>query len=192
MQSTYLDFERPLEELDRRIEERRTRAASPDEIVGLETSRDALERDLYADLSAWYRVLLSRHPDRPQTLDYASSVFREFLELHGDRAFADDAAIVGGFAWLGDERVMLVGHQRGRTTSEKIRRNFGMSKPEGYRKALRLFRLAERFGRPVVCMIDTQGAFPGPERRGARAGSRQSRETSSKWRRSRVPIGRLR
>ena len=106
---------------------------------------------------------LSRHPDRPQTLDYAGQIFDEFIELHGDRGFADDPSIVGGFAWFQDRPVMLVGHQRGRTTQEKLRRNFGMPKPEGYRKALRLFRLAERFRRPIVSMIDTQGAFPGPD-----------------------------
>jgi acetyl-CoA carboxylase carboxyl transferase subunit alpha len=163
MQSTYLDFERPLEELDRRVEELSAHTPPPPELEPLEQSRRRLEAQIYADLSPWYRVQLSRHPDRPQTLDYASQIFRDFTELHGDRAFGDDPAVVGGIAWFGAEPVMLVGHQRGRTTQEKIRRNFGMSKPEGYRKALRLFRLAERFVRPVVCMIDTQGAFPGPD-----------------------------
>ena len=163
MQSTYLDFERPLEELDRRIEELRGRKPPPTELEGLERGRAALEAELYRDLSPWYRVQLSRHPDRPQTLDYATQILRDFVELRGDRMFADDASVVGGTAWLGDQPVMLVGHQRGRTTQEKIRRNFGMPKPEGYRKALRLFRLAERFGRPIFCMIDTQGAFPGPD-----------------------------
>jgi acetyl-CoA carboxylase carboxyl transferase subunit alpha len=163
MQSTYLDFERPLEELDRRIEELRGRQPPAAELKALEESRAALEAELYRDLSPWYRVQLSRHPDRPQTLDYATLVFHDFIELHGDRTFADDPSVVGGCAWFGDQPVMLVGHQRGRTTQEKIRRNFGMPKPEGYRKALRLFRLAERFRRPVICMIDTQGAFPGPD-----------------------------
>jgi acetyl-CoA carboxylase carboxyl transferase subunit alpha len=161
MQSTYLDFERPLEELDRAIEEARARKSPVGELAGLEARERDLEAQLYGGLSPWYRVQLSRHPDRPQTLDYAGQIFDEFTELHGDRGFADDPSIVGGFARFEDRPVMLVGHQRGRTTQEKLRRNFGMPKPEGYRKALRLFRLAERFRRPIVTMIDTQGAFPG-------------------------------
>ncbi|MGH7898684.1 MAG: acetyl-CoA carboxylase carboxyltransferase subunit alpha [Candidatus Binatia bacterium] len=187
MQSTYLDFERPLEELDRRIEELRARQASAADLRALEQARAELEADLYRDLSPWYRVQLSRHPDRPQTLDYATRIFRDFIELHGDRAFADDPSVVGGCAWFRDHPVMLVGHQRGRTTQEKIRRNFGMARPEGYRKALRLFRLAERFGRPVICMIDTQGAFPGPdaeERGQAEAIARNLRAMSA----LRVPV----
>ena len=161
MQSTYLDFERPLEELDRAIDEARARKSPDVEIAGLEARERDLEAQLYGDLSPWYRVQLLRHPDRPQTLDYASQIFDEFTELHGDRGFADDPSIVGGFARFEDRPVLLVGHQRGRTTQEKLRRNFGMPRPEGYRKALRLFRLAERFRRPIVTMIDTQGAFPG-------------------------------
>jgi len=161
MQSTYLDFERPLEELDRAIEEARARKSPAGELAALEARERDLEAQLYGDLSPWYRVQLSRHPDRPQTLDYAGQIFDEFIELHGDRGFADDPSIVGGFARFENRSVMLVGHQRGRTTQEKLRRNFGMPKPEGYRKALRLFRLAERFRRPIVTMIDTQGAFPG-------------------------------
>ncbi len=182
MQSTYLDFERPLEELDRRVEDLRGRKAPAAEIRRAEASRDALEGEIYRDLSPWYRVQLSRHPDRPQTLDYAAALFREFTELHGDRTFADDASVVGGMAWFADDPVLLVGHQRGRTTQEKIRRNFGMPKPEGYRKALRLFQLAERFSRPIVCMIDTQGAFPGPdaeERGQAEAIARNLREMAA-------------
>jgi len=163
MQSTYLDFERPLEEIDRRLEELRGKKPTPPELAELEAGCRDLEKQLYEDLSPWYRVQLSRHPDRPQTLDYAARIFQDFTELHGDRSFADDASVVGGLGWLGAEPVMLVGHQRGRTTQEKIRRNFGMPKPEGYRKALSLFRIAERFGRPIVCLIDTQGAFPGPD-----------------------------
>ena len=161
MQSTYLDFERPLEELDRAIDEAHARKSPDVEIAGLEARERDLEAQLYGDLSPWYRVQLSRHPDRPQTLDYASQIFDEFTELHGDRGFADDPSIVGGFGRFEDRPLMLVGHQRGRTTQEKLRRNFGMPRPEGYRKALRLFRLAERFRRPIVTMIDTQGAFPG-------------------------------
>jgi acetyl-CoA carboxylase carboxyl transferase subunit alpha len=163
MQSTYLDFERPLEDLDRQVEElsaRRPHAAGLEELC---RRRADLEAVLYRDLSAWVRVQLSRHPERPQMLDYAARIFRDFSELHGDRSFGDDPAVVGGLALFGDLPVMLVGHQRGRSTQEKIRRNFGMPKPEGYRKALRLFRLAERFGRPIVCMVDTQGAFPGAD-----------------------------
>jgi acetyl-CoA carboxylase carboxyl transferase subunit alpha len=162
MQSTYLDFERPLQDLDRRLEGLDGTARSA-ERKSLENERRRLEGEIYRELSPWYRVQLSRHPDRPQTLDYATRIFHDFTELHGDRSFADDPAVVGGFAWFDDVPVLLVGHQRGRTTQEKIRRNFGMPKPEGYRKALRLFRLAERFRRPIVCMIDTQGAFPGPD-----------------------------
>lgn len=163
MQSTYLDFERPLEDLDRRANDLAARRPRPPDLDDVERRRSDLEAEIYRQLSPWVRVQLSRHPDRPQTLDYAATIFRDFAELHGDRSFADDAAIVGGIAWLGDQPLMLVGHQRGRSTQEKIHRNFGMPRPEGYRKALRLFRLAERFGRPIVCMIDTQGAFPGPD-----------------------------
>lgn len=161
MLSTYLEFERPLEEIDRQIEE--LGAQRTPELRRFESARRRLETDIYRSLGAWERVQLSRHPDRPQTLDYAARVFRDFLELHGDRAYADDPAIVGGCAWLGERPLLLVGHHRGRTTQEKIRRNFGMPKPDGYRKALRLFRLAERFRRPVVCLVDTQGAFPGED-----------------------------
>jgi len=132
-----------------------------EDIAALEARERDLEAELYTDLSPWYRVQLSRHPDRPQTLDYAGQIFEEFTELHGDRGFADDPSIVAGLARFEDRPVMLVGHQRGRTTQEKLRRNFGMPRPEGYRKALRLFRLAERFRRPIITMIDTQGAFPG-------------------------------
>jgi acetyl-CoA carboxylase carboxyl transferase subunit alpha len=163
MQSTYLDFERSLEDLDREVEELSARRPHGESLEELCRRRADLEAVLYRDLSPWVRVQLSRHPERPQTLDYARRIFRGFTELHGDRSFGDDPAVVGGLAWLGDLPVMLVGHQRGRSTQEKVRRNFGMPKPEGYRKALRLFRLAERFGRPIVCMVDTQGAFPGPD-----------------------------
>jgi acetyl-CoA carboxylase carboxyl transferase subunit alpha len=180
MQTTYLDFERPLQELDRRLAALGTAPSA--ERAGLERSRRQLESEIFRELSPWYRVQLSRHPDRPQTLDYVAAIFRDFTELHGDRTFADDPAVVGGFAWLDDQPVMLVGHERGRTTHEKIRRNFGMPKPEGYRKALRLFQLAERFRRPICCMIDTQGAFPGPdaeERGQAEAIARNLREMTS-------------
>jgi acetyl-CoA carboxylase carboxyl transferase subunit alpha len=163
MQSTYLDFERSLEDLDRGVEELSARRPHGEGLEELCRRRADLEAVLYRDLSPWVRVQLSRHPERPQTLDYARRIFRDFTELHGDRSFGDDPAVVGGLAWLDDLPVMLVGHQRGRSTQEKIHRNFGMPKPEGYRKALRLFRLAERFGRPIVCMVDTQGAFPGPD-----------------------------
>jgi acetyl-CoA carboxylase carboxyl transferase subunit alpha len=168
MQSTYLDFERPLEDLDRRIEELRGLTPPSAELQGLEQSREQLERQLYGELSPWYQVQLSRHPDRPQTLDYAARLFRDFTELHGDRCFGEDPAVVGGFAWFGNRPVMLVGHQRGRTTQEKLRRNFGMPKPEGYRKALRLFRLAERF------------ALPDRTRKSA-ARRRRSRATFARW-----------
>jgi len=173
-----LEFERPVVELEKKIDELRVLAeGSADlqrEIVALGEKVDALQRKIFSDLSPWQKVLLSRHPGRPYTLDYISRFIRGFYELHGDRAFGDDPAIVAGFGWLeldppncdsssaGREiSVLVVGHQKGRSTKENVLRNFGMPKPEGYRKALRLMQTAARLGRPILTFIDTPGAYPG-------------------------------
>ena len=162
--TTYLDFERPLEPLD--IEIARLAGSTPgsrdgDRLRRLRAERRRLQKELLLRLTPWERVQLSRHPDRPAMLDYVGALCRDFVELHGDRRFADDGAIVGGIASFRGRTVVVVGQQRGRTTSERIARNFGMPRPEGYRKAIRLFELAERFARPVLTFIDTQGAYPG-------------------------------
>lgn len=183
MQTTYLDFEKPLMELDKRLAVlRRLGVRSPAEeaeLARLQEQCQQLEAAIYGTLSPWQRVQLSRHADRPYTLDYIAALCSEFIELHGDRCFADDPAIVGGLARFRGRPLVVVGHQRGRTVAEKVRRNFGMPRPEGYRKALRLFHLAERFRRPVVTFIDTQGAYPGidaEERGQAEAIARNLRE----------------
>lgn len=165
MPTTYLDFEKSFVEMDKRLDGLTHSAAlSTKEEAELATLTEQCrkqESEIYGSLSPWQRVQLSRHPDRPYTLDYIEGLCSEFIELHGDRGFADDAAIVGGLARFQSRPVVVVGHQRGRTTAEKVRRNFGMPRPEGYRKALRLMQLAERFRRPVLAFIDTQGAYPG-------------------------------
>ncbi len=166
--SQSLEFERPIVELERKIEELKAlsggeRVNFADEIRQLEEKAQRLRQEVFANLTRWQRTQLSRHPGRPYTLDYVATTFEAFLELHGDRAFRDDPAIVGGLAWLTGRRVVVVGHQKGRNTKEKVRRNFGMSNPEGYRKALRLMQLAEKFDLPLVTLIDTPGAFPGIE-----------------------------
>lgn len=165
MAVTYLDFELPLAALDARIETlRRVRdrsAGEARELRRLEAERRRQERALYAGLSAWQRVQLARHIDRPQTLDYIERLCGDFFELRGDRSFGDDGAIVGGLATHRGESIVVVGHQRGHSTQERVRRNFGMASPEGYRKALRLFRLAERLRIPILTLVDTQGAYPG-------------------------------
>ncbi len=163
-----LDFERPLVELEAQLEALKDEIASGnlsrrDEYAKLEAKVAKLRSEIYGKLSAYQRVQLSRHFDRPFTLDYLKYIVTDFVELFGDRLFRDDPAIVGGTAKLGDLPVMVVGHQRGRTTQERLKRNFGMPQPEGYRKALRLFRLAEKFALPLICFIDTQGADPGLE-----------------------------
>jgi len=163
-----LDFERPLVELEDQLEALKNEIAGGDltrreDFVKLEQKVAKLRIDLYGKLSPYQRVQLSRHFDRPFTLDYIKYFVSDFIELHGDRLFRDDPAIVGGTGKLGELPVMIVGHQRGRTTSERLARNFGMPQPEGYRKALRLFRLAEKFGLPIITLIDTQGAYPGLE-----------------------------
>lgn len=161
-----LDFERPLVELERRISELKSLAGSggagfSSEIQKLEKKAQKLRQELFSDLSRWQVVQLSRHPQRPYTLDYIQALFSDFVELCGDRAFGEDPSIVGGFARFSGETVMVVGHQKGRTTKENMLRNFGMPRPEGYRKAKRLFEMAERFQCPLLTFVDTPGAYPG-------------------------------
>lgn len=163
-----LDFERPLVELEAQLEALKDEIASGnlsrrDEYAKLEARVAKLRIEIYGKLTPYQRVQLSRHFDRPFTLDYLKFILSDFVELFGDRLFRDDPAIVGGTGRLGEQPVMVIGHQRGRTTQERLKRNFGMPQPEGYRKALRLFHLAEKFGLPVICLIDTQGAYPGLE-----------------------------
>ncbi|BCX88368.1 acetyl-CoA carboxylase carboxyl transferase subunit alpha [Methylomarinovum tepidoasis] len=162
----YLDFEQPIAELEAKIEELRrvgfdNEINISEEIARLEEKSRKLTASVFSNLSAWQISQLSRHPLRPYTLDYVQQIFTDFHELHGDRTFADDPAIVGGLARLEGRPVMVIGHQKGRDTKEKIRRNFGMPRPEGYRKALRLMQLAEKFHLPVLTFIDTPGAYPG-------------------------------
>lgn len=167
MASTYsLDFEKPLQELDRQIEElkrvgREREIDVDDELALLQGKLEKLRTEIYGNLTPMQRVAVARHSRRPYTLDYLSSIFTDFIELHGDRLFRDDPAIVGGWARLDGTSVMVIGHQKGRDTRENLRRNFGMPHPEGYRKALRLMRMAERYGAPVITLIDTPGAYPG-------------------------------
>jgi acetyl-CoA carboxylase carboxyl transferase subunit alpha len=163
-----LDFERPLVELEYQLERLKDELASGNnsrrsDYAALEQKVSKIRKEIYGKLTPYQRVQLSRHFDRPFTLDYIKHIFTDFIEFHGDRLFRDDAAIVGGTARLGEVPVMVVGHQRGRTTADRLKRNFGMPNPEGFRKALRLFRLAEKFGLPLITFIDTQGAFPGLE-----------------------------
>ena len=165
----HLDFEAPLVELEERIAALKalTEAGAPEaeaidgEIGALEAQAEHLQRGLYADLDVWKKVQLSRHPDRPYFRDYIALLFEDFVELHGDRTFRDDPAIIAGFARFEDEIIAIVGHQKGRTAKDKAHRNFGMAHPEGYRKAVRVMQLAEQAGRAVFTFIDTPGAFPG-------------------------------
>ena len=161
-----LDVEKPLLDLERQIEELRKLGDDQgidvaEEIGLLQTKLDGLRQEIYSNLAPMHRVLLARHPRRPYALDYLNGVFTDFIELHGDRLFRDDPAIVGGWARIAGQSVMVIGHQKGRDTKENIRRNFGMPHPEGYRKALRLMRLAGRFHAPIVTLVDTPGAYPG-------------------------------
>src|SRR6266540_3839067 len=160
-----LDFERPLLELERQIEELKRAAGDTvdvtKELRPLEEKLGALRDEIYKNLTPMQRVQVARHPKRPYPLDYLNTVFTDFVELHGDRLFRDDPAMVGGWARLDGMSVMLIGHQKGRDTKENLRRNFGMAHPEGYRKAMRLMRLAERFRAPVITLVDTPGAYPG-------------------------------
>lgn len=161
-----LEFEKPVVELRKKISELKefTKNSEMDlssEIEKLEVRLEKLESDIYGNLNPWDRVQIARHPERPTTLDYIERVFTNFLECHGDRYFGDDEAIVGGIGKFEGVPVTIIGHQRGKDTKENIRRNFGMPHPEGYRKALRLMYQAEKFGRPIICFIDTKGAYPG-------------------------------
>jgi len=164
--TTFLEFEQPIAELEAKIDELRfvqddSAVDISEEIERLQKKSEALLKDLYAKLSPWQVAQLARHPQRPYTLDYINDCFTDFHELHGDRSFADDQSIVGGLARFNGHAVMVLGHQKGRDTKERALRNFGMSKPEGYRKALRLMKLAEKFGLPVFTFVDTPGAYPG-------------------------------
>jgi len=169
----YLEFEKPIEELELKIEEMKRISDGKDvnlsgEIKKLEKKVRDLRTDIFSKLTPWQKTLLARHPDRPYALDYINLITEEFLELHGDRRFADDKAIIGGLAKIKGTPVVIIGHQKGRGTKERIRRNFGQPHPEGYRKTLRLMEMAEKFKRPVINLIDTPGAYPGigPEERG--------------------------
>ncbi len=166
MNLNFLDFERPIAELEAKIQELRfvgddAEINISEEITRLEAKNKALTESIFSSLTAWQISQLARHPQRPYTLDYVARIFEDFQELHGDRSFADDPAIVGGVARFEGRPVMVIGQQKGRDTKEKIRRNFGMPRPEGYRKALRLMQMAERFKMPVLTFIDTPGAYPG-------------------------------
>ncbi len=166
MKTTFLDFEQSIAELEAKIEELRyvqddSAIDISEEIQRLQKKSQALTKDLYSKLTPWQVSQVARHPQRPYTLDYVAELFTDFEELHGDRAFADDRSIVGGLARFGGQSVMIIGHQKGRDTKEKILRNFGMPRPEGYRKAMRMMHLAEKFGIPVLTFVDTPGAYPG-------------------------------
>lgn len=162
----YLEFEKPIREIEEKIEKLSAAAtggktSSQNDIRKLRTKLAQVEHDLYKNLTPWQRTQLARHPQRPSTLDYIGELTRDFLEFHGDRVFGDDRAIVGGFARFNDRPVMIIGHQKGKTLKERMQRNFGMPNPEGYRKALRLMKMAEKFHRPIITFIDTPGAYPG-------------------------------
>jgi acetyl-CoA carboxylase carboxyl transferase subunit alpha len=166
MKTSFLDFEQPIAELDAKIEELRyvqddSALDISEEIDRLQQKNQTMTKEIYSKLTAWQISQVSRHPQRPYTLDYIQGLFTDFNELHGDRAFGDDPAIVGGIARFDGQSVMVIGHQKGRDVKERQHRNFGMPRPEGYRKALRLYRLAEKFGLPIITLIDTPGAYPG-------------------------------
>jgi acetyl-CoA carboxylase carboxyl transferase subunit alpha len=165
---TYLDFEKPIAELETRVAELRETASNGSididpEIEKLESKAAKLLRDTYAKLTPWQKAQVARHPERPHFKDYIAGIAEDFVPLAGDRAFGDDPALIGGFARIDGRRVMLIGHEKGDDTASRLRHNFGMAKPEGYRKAIRLMRLADQFGIPVVTLVDTPGAFPGVE-----------------------------
>ena len=166
MAAAYLDFEKPIADLEAKLQELEQFSAASkfdatEEIEALRKKIDIMEREVYGSLTSWQRVQLARHPNRPYTLDYIERICTDFLEFHGDRRFADDAAIVGGFAKIDGKPVMVIGTQKGRNTKDNVMRNFGCPHPEGYRKALRLMQVAEMAKVPVVTFIDTPGAFPG-------------------------------
>jgi len=163
-----LDFEKPIAELEAKLQDMKKLASDNDVNVGeavksLEDKIKTLKKDTFQNLTRWQRVQLSRHPERPYTLDYIYEISKDFVELHGDRTVKDDKAMVGGFANIDDQSVMIIGQQKGRNTKQRQMRNFGMANPEGYRKALRLMKLAEKFNKPIITLIDTPGAFPGLE-----------------------------
>ncbi len=167
METTF-DFEKPIADLQMQIEKvhqvaDKTKVDMGATLTELQEKLEKTKHEIYSNLTGWQKVQMSRHPDRPQTLDYVSMICEEFVELHGDRNVKDDKAIVGGFATIGGQSVMIIGHQKGKNTKERQFRNFGMANPEGYRKALRLMKLAEKFNKPVVTLIDTMGAYPGIE-----------------------------
>ncbi|MCD5397725.1 acetyl-CoA carboxylase carboxyltransferase subunit alpha [candidate division NPL-UPA2 bacterium] len=188
----YLDFEKPIVELEKKIEELRNFTDSEEmdlsgEIGELEKRAEKLKEEIFANLTPWQRIQLVRHPQRPYTLDYINLMMDDFQELHGDRSFSDDQAIVGGLAKFAGQSLVVIGHQKGRDTRENLRRNFGMPHPEGYRKSLRLMKLGENFGLPIVTFIDTPGAYPGigaEERGQSRAIAENLREMS----RIKVPL----
>ena len=192
MSTTFLDFEQPIAELEAKLAELRQASQGSalnidDEVVKLREKLAIKTEQIFAGLSAWQVTQIARHPQRPYTLDYITALFEDFHELAGDRAFGEDAAIVAGLARFDGKPIMVIGQQKGRDTKQKIRRNFGMPRPEGYRKALRLMRMAQRFGLPLVCLIDTPGAYPGvgaEERGQSEAIARNLMEMS----RLRVPI----
>jgi acetyl-CoA carboxylase carboxyl transferase subunit alpha len=166
VKTTFLDFEQPIADLETKIEELRfvqdeSAVDISEEISRLEVKRQALTKDIYTKLTPWQIAQVARHPQRPYTFDYVEHMFTDFQELHGDRSFADDKAIVGGLARFNGQSCMVIGHQKGRDTKEKILRNFGMPRPEGYRKALRMMKLAEKFAIPIFTFVDTPGAYPG-------------------------------
>ncbi|OGA32101.1 MAG: acetyl-CoA carboxylase carboxyltransferase subunit alpha, partial [Betaproteobacteria bacterium RIFCSPLOWO2_12_FULL_62_13b] len=166
MKTTFLEFEQPISDLEAKIEELRfvqddSAVDISEEIARLQKKSNALTKDIYAKLTPWQMAQVARHPQRPFTLDYINLLFTDFEELHGDRSYADDLSIVGGLARFNGQSVMVIGQQKGRDTKEKILRNFGMPRPEGYRKAMRLMRLAEKFAIPVLTFVDTPGAYPG-------------------------------
>ena len=188
----YLEFEKPIAELEKKISDMKDFSVGENielsgEIASMQKKLNKLREDIYHNLTRWQKVQLSRHPKRPYTLDYIRMMSKDFIELHGDRYFADDKAMVGGLGMIDGQKVLFIGQQKGRDTKEKLHRNFGMAHPEGYRKALRLFFLAEKFNIPIVILIDTPGAFPGigaEERGQAEAIARNIREMS----RIKVPI----
>ncbi|MDB5013657.1 MAG: acetyl-CoA carboxylase, carboxyl transferase, alpha subunit [Daejeonella sp.] len=166
--NTSFDFEKPIADLQLQIDKvmqvaDKTKVDVSGTLAELEVQINNAKHDVYSNLTRWQEVQLSRHPDRPQTLDYISLISEDFIEMHGDRTVRDDKAIIGGFATIGGQTVMIIGHQKGKNTKERQYRNFGMANPEGYRKALRLMKLAEKFNKPVISFIDTMGAFPGLE-----------------------------
>ena len=184
---TYLDFEKPIAELETRVSELRETASNGEmdldaEIDRLEAKSSKLLREAYAKLTPWQKAQVARHPERPHFKDYVAGLTEDFVPLAGDRSFADDPAIIGGLATIDGERVVILGHEKGDDTASRLKHNFGMAKPEGYRKAIRLMRLADRFGLPVVSLVDTPGAFPGvqaEERGQAEAIARSTEECLS-------------